>query len=323
MAKRIGKLALPVACALAVAAPALASNTRLLRTSTTHGAAPTYCPTAGPLRATPPNQCVAIPSELVVITKTSQGRCLQNEYIQVKVPAKLSYEAVWWSTVGLGTRWWKNPGTRYPHKVTGLGAKYKVPKGWSAWSAGGGSGPAGSCHLPAGTYGTDGWAVVGCRTQRLGKETTSPSGQDEERSAIVSEVQDQILSITQDVACNKKKTRVKGFHTWSKYVKGKAITTKVKLPGKLASPLTVGITITGVNKKGQKITVAQQWVTLKRTGNVTFKARFTSAGRAVIRRWLAADRRYLKHKSGKAPTVALTTSVNGYDPSAGWPPPPS
>ena len=130
--------------------------------------AKTHCPTEGPLQPRPPEKCVSIPATLkVIVTNEPGGGCVQNEYVQVQLqPPNLDqYEMVWYSTVGLGTRWWTNSDAREgPGSVTGEGAKYQVPKGYAAVSAAGGAGGPGSCSgsAPQGTYGVAGWGVESC-----------------------------------------------------------------------------------------------------------------------------------------------------------------
>jgi hypothetical protein len=126
--------------------------------------AKTGCPVDGPLIVSPPAICVGLGSSLVTIaTQGSGGGCVTNDYVQVAVPKGISsYEAVWYSTIGLGTRWWSSPGTVGPASVTGEGAKYRVPNGFAAWSAAGGAQGSGPCPTgpPAGTHGTAGWGEV-------------------------------------------------------------------------------------------------------------------------------------------------------------------
>ena len=121
----------------------------------------TGCPIDGPIDVSPPSFCVALPTWLpTIVTKEPGGGCVQNEYVQIEAPHGIAdYEAVWYSTVGEGSRWWQSPGTRAPHSVAGEGASYRVPRGFAAWSAGGG---AGDCPgtPPSGTYGTAGWGVL-------------------------------------------------------------------------------------------------------------------------------------------------------------------
>jgi|GEM_PF-2700427 len=334
-------------CLLGLLLPTQAAGTPPLRTITAGGVAATPltsttgCPADGPIQATPPDQCVAIPSELPVRVKYAKGGgCVQNEYIQVKVPARLDYEAVWYSTIGLGTRWWSAPGTRYPHKVTGLGARYKVPKGWSAWSAAGGSSASGGCGgLPAGTFGTAGWAVVGCNTPPLvpltaslsrpparGPDALSAGGssgpsQDQENWQVLSDLQSKIFTVTQDVTCNKARKHDRAFNKWDSYIRDGKITTRTKLPGKIKSPLVVDIVIrdpSAATHSGDASApasadpvVAEEALTLRRTGEVTLSIPFTSYGRAVIERWLAGGR------------VTLTALATASDPTLGWAAPPA
>lgn len=346
MTRGIGKLAGLFVCGAALAAPGLAGGRSALPTGSAATTLPTGCPQDGPLQATPPEQCLAIPSQLVtIVTNGSNGGCVTNYYVQVTPPKGSSYEAVWYSTIGLGTRWWTSPGTQYPDSVTGEGASYKVPRGSAAWSGAGGAGPQ-PCPSgpPAGTYGTAGWAVVGCDTAGLGYATDSPSASDarasdssptdqqQERWKILQDTQTKIFETVQDVTCNKAKTQDKAYKKWDEYIKD-GVKTKVKLPGKLSSPVTLDMSIYGQSTVSQSrdagaassktIIVAQEWLTLRHTGTVTLNLPFTTSGRALIRRWLAADRRYLAHRSGRPPTVPLTTVANAYEPSAGFPAPPS
>src|SRR5690349_6653896 len=88
----------------------------------------TGCPTLGPLQPSPPLKCVPLSSNLVVRVTHDPigGGCAQNEYVQVQLIKHLvAYEAVWYSTIGLGTRWWTNPGTLGPLSVTGEGDSYQ------------------------------------------------------------------------------------------------------------------------------------------------------------------------------------------------------
>lgn len=124
-----------------------------------------HCPVDGPL-GTQAGQCEALPATLVQVNDPGQnGGCLTNDYVQVQLkPGLDSYEAVWYSEVGEGTRWWQSPGTTYPNSVTGEGATYKVPKGDAAWSAAGGSSASGPCPSgpPAGTFGVKAWGIPSC-----------------------------------------------------------------------------------------------------------------------------------------------------------------
>ncbi|MBS1889078.1 MAG: hypothetical protein JSU06_18020 [Actinobacteria bacterium] len=124
--------------------------------------AQTHCPTAGPLQPEAPDHCESIPGQLVVIvTNEPGGGCVQNDYVQVQVPPGVEeYEAVWYSTIGLGTRWWdQSEATEGPESVTGEGATYQVPVGSAAWSGAGGAGGTCSGSAPEGTYGVAGWGV--------------------------------------------------------------------------------------------------------------------------------------------------------------------
>lgn len=119
------------------------------------------CPQGGPMQAPAGQHCVPIPSELVINQQPgSGGSCLTNYFAQVTVlPTLDDYEAVWYSDIGLGSRWWEAPGTVGPNYVTGEGYQYQVPKGDAAWSAAGGANASGGCPAApeAGTFGVAGW----------------------------------------------------------------------------------------------------------------------------------------------------------------------
>jgi hypothetical protein len=130
------------------------------------------------LSAGPGEHCVSLPTSLVAITTSEPGGgCVQNEYIQIRLPKNVvDYAAVWYSTIGLGTRWWSGGATLGPNSVTGLGEKYQVPDGYGAWSGAGGSGASGGCAPPTGTLGVAGWGVTG-KYKISGTLTTVGSGQ--------------------------------------------------------------------------------------------------------------------------------------------------
>jgi hypothetical protein len=113
--------------------------------------------------------CESLSAQLIVrVTNEPGGGCVQNEYVQVQVPSDVDeYEAVWYATIGEGTRWWdQSDATVGPASVTGEGASYQVPVGDAAWSAAGGASAAGDCSggPPSGTYGVAAWGVpsTGC-----------------------------------------------------------------------------------------------------------------------------------------------------------------
>jgi hypothetical protein len=148
----------------------------------------TGCPILGPLGlgVSASILCVPLGNSLVtVVTRGATGGCVVNYYVQVALPygpggpgyppppppppppkkrgpGGPGYEAVWYSNIGLGTRWWASPGTIGPASITGLGAKYRVPTGFAAWSAAGGSSASGNCPggPPAGTFGTKAWVQL-------------------------------------------------------------------------------------------------------------------------------------------------------------------
>jgi hypothetical protein len=278
----------------------------------------TGCPEDGPVQATWPDQCVAIPSALTtIVSRPKGGGCVQNEYVRVEVPARLDYEAVWYSDIGLGTRWWSAPGTRAPHKVTGLGEKYKVPKGWSAWSGAGGSSASGDCtgETP-GTFGTSGWAVVGCNTPRLRVAAVAGSDADSENWDIASVIQDQVVNLSQQINCHKAKKKSKSYKRWQIYAKHGRVQTTVTLPskhpGKLKSRIEVQVEITKTGQQSEpggtskSVILGQAMVTVTRTGKVTVSIPLTSAGRSLVKRWLAGHR------------VDFTALASLSEPSLGW-----
>jgi len=126
----------------------------------------TQCPVAGPLQVSPPEHCVPLYATLhIVVTPEAGGGCVQNDYLQVALENGLAkgYEAVWyWDLNGdNGTRWWASPGTTWPHSVQGEGGvSYKVPKGYAAWSAGGGAGSTCSGKPTPGTLGYAGFGAA-------------------------------------------------------------------------------------------------------------------------------------------------------------------
>ena len=118
------------------------------------------CPTAGPVTAPSDQHCVPIPVQLVIEPMTvgpvGHTVCAGNYYVQVQLLPTLSdYEAVWWSDIGLGTRWWSAPGTTSPGTVLGIGYRYSVPEGYAAWSA-----AYGDCGGTPGTFGVSAWGVT-------------------------------------------------------------------------------------------------------------------------------------------------------------------
>jgi hypothetical protein len=126
----------------------------------------TDCPTAGPMQPSPGQHCVPIPAELVVVPlpKADEG-C--NLYIQVPLlPTVSNYEAVEYSNIGLGTRWW--PASQFvpwPGTVTGIGGRYSPPKGYAAWTSSYG----GCSTWPVAAWGiSPRWAVSGTITALSG-----------------------------------------------------------------------------------------------------------------------------------------------------------
>ena len=63
----------------------------------------------------------ADPGELLIIPLGGGHGC--NWFLQVQPPPAVSdYEAVMYSDVSLGTRWWASPGTTWPARMLGIGA---------------------------------------------------------------------------------------------------------------------------------------------------------------------------------------------------------
>jgi hypothetical protein len=103
--------------------------------------------------------CVPIPAQLVIkpmtVGPSGATRCAGNYYVQVPLlPTVSTYEAVWWSDIGLGTRWWGGPFTTYPGTVLGIGYRYEVPQGYAAVSA-----AYGDCGGTPGTFGVSAWGI--------------------------------------------------------------------------------------------------------------------------------------------------------------------
>jgi hypothetical protein len=139
----------------------------------------TGCPEQGPIREVQAGEhCVPLPAELVTVPDcASGGGYVINFYAQVDLlPSIDDYEAVWWSDIGLGTRWWSSPGTVGPNYVTGEGERYQVPDGSAAWSAAGGAGGSGCVTAaPGGTSGVSGWGAT-AKWEVSGQVTYAESG---------------------------------------------------------------------------------------------------------------------------------------------------
>ena len=120
----------------------------------------TGCPKAGPVTIERGQRCVPLPGELKFIyTAKPGGACVGNDYVQIELVRGLDgYEAVWLDSYG--SRWWASPGTVWPHRVTGEGASYAVPKGDAAWSGGGGASGDGDCPGPPGSEGVRGFGIT-------------------------------------------------------------------------------------------------------------------------------------------------------------------
>ena len=125
----------------------------------------TQCPKAGPVQTKAPGKCVPLPVTIFWIeAHGAGGGCNYELIVQVAVtPADREYEAVVYSTIGLGTRYFpyprgeNGPGAGPGETLTNYAATYTVPAGHHAWQVGGGSGACG----PPGTdwSGINAWAV--------------------------------------------------------------------------------------------------------------------------------------------------------------------
>ncbi len=138
----------------------------------------TDCPVRGPEVVVAPLRCVPLQTPTLVdqVLKPPGGGCVENEYLQVKLVKGLrNFEAVWYWYNGFdGTRWF--PGglaSIGPDKVMGEGGdSYKVPKGYAAWSVGGGASAAGHCSgPPPGTLGYAAWGIIANRYLVTGRVT--------------------------------------------------------------------------------------------------------------------------------------------------------
>jgi hypothetical protein len=161
----------------------------------------TNCPTGGPtsgpnaaslapFQVSPPKKCVPVPTTLFYIRASNAGGCTEILFVQVKLQPNISdYEAVVYSKIGLGTRWWSDP--RTPQDQTGPAthaghtfaygaASYTVPQGYLAWDVGAGSSgnPAGCTDKapPPGVYGQAGWGLVNSSGGGSGRGTIGIRG---------------------------------------------------------------------------------------------------------------------------------------------------
>jgi hypothetical protein len=128
----------------------------------------TSCPTQGPLQPTAGQHCVRLGSRVFFVKAVANNRCVTEVLVRVRVPAGLTeYEAVVYSTVGSGTRWWSTPdkngngaGWGPGQVVSAYGAvNYTVPAGFHAWQVGGGSSPA-PCNPGKDWVGKGAWAII-------------------------------------------------------------------------------------------------------------------------------------------------------------------
>lgn len=129
-----------------------------------------------PIQLAPPKKCVPVPTTLFWVRGSSANGCTEILFVQVQLqPAISQYEAVVYSKIGLGTRWWADPST--PQDQTGPAthagqtfsygaASYTVPAGYLAWDVGDYSegNPAGcnnTAPSPPASFGAAGWGVTG------------------------------------------------------------------------------------------------------------------------------------------------------------------
>src|SRR5579875_1699378 len=131
----------------------------------------TNCPSLGPLKPAPPQKCVSIPVSTFWVTASTASSCSVELIVKAQVPAGATeFEAVVYSTIGLGTRWWTYPasaggagaGAGPGQKITNGNASYTVPAGFYAWQVGGGSGGAScsSANTSKDWVGDGAWNVV-------------------------------------------------------------------------------------------------------------------------------------------------------------------
>ena len=108
----------------------------------------TGCPVLGPLQPSPGQRCVKLGSRVFWVSANVNGGCAAELVVRIRVPAGMTeFEAVVYSNIGLGTRWWSDPdrngngpGWGPGQAVSAYGAvSYTVPSGFHAWQVGGGS----------------------------------------------------------------------------------------------------------------------------------------------------------------------------------------
>src|SRR5262249_28546620 len=117
--------------------------------------------------------------------------------------------------------------------------------------------------------------------------------------------------------CKQNKNKDQMYKKWAKYIRDPAIRVKMKLPGTLSSPLTMNILVTAPNavittspKAATRIAVARTQLKLTHTGSLKFQIPFTKQGLPLMRRWLAADRRFVsRRKRGKKPPAVWLTDL--------------
>jgi hypothetical protein len=113
------------------------------------------CPTAGPVTAPAGQHCVPIPVELKILALPGSSGHGCNWFLQVQLlPTVSDYEAVMYSDIGLGTRWFSD-GSTWPSRILGIGGYYDVPKGYAAWSTN-----YGACSSAGWIFGIDAWGVT-------------------------------------------------------------------------------------------------------------------------------------------------------------------
>ena len=138
----------------------------------------TGCPTDGPI--TPPHgeHCVSLPADVFWVSKSiSPMGCAASLLLTVEVPAGIdAYEAVVYSDVGLGTRWWTSPGQTSLSILNGL-TTYYAPSGSVVYGVGGGSG-GGDCtkdSTPMDWLGEAAWGIT-YKREVSGTDTVNGGG---------------------------------------------------------------------------------------------------------------------------------------------------
>jgi hypothetical protein len=130
------------------------------------------------------------------------------------------------------------------------------------------------------------------------------------RAQVLMDTQTEIFEILQDVTSNKAKTQDRSYKNWDKYIQGNAVSPTVGLltPGTLDATITSPGSITGAATV-HTITIAHGKQKFSKAGSARLHIPFTTAGRAFIKRYLAAVRKYLKHHPGGLHPPTITVKV--------------